>query len=119
MRNRPQNHLANAGRRECEKDNAREKDRTQSSLPGDMHFEADRIGEVRVETHARRECNGIARDDAHENGAERRRETRGRSDRRQRNACCGEDGGVDEHDVSHREEGRDSGQNLGAPVGPR
>ena len=83
MRDGAQNHLADAGGSEREKDDAGEKHRAQRRLPGDVHLEADGVGEVGVEAHAGRERDGIARDDAHQNGAECRRETGGRRDRRQ------------------------------------
>ena len=117
VRNGAQNHLADAGGGEREKDDAGEKHRAERRLPGNVHLEADGVGEVGVEAHAGRERDGIARDDAHQDGAERRREAGGRGDRGQRNAGGGKDGRIDQHDVGHREKGRDAGQDLGAPVG--
>jgi hypothetical protein len=33
------------------------------------------------------------------------------------NTGCGENGGIDEHDAGHREEGGHAGEDFGAPVG--
>ncbi len=117
MGNGAQDHLADAGGGEREEDDAGEEDRAERRLPRDMHLEADGVGEVGIEAHARGERDGIARDDAHENGTERRGEAGGGGDGGQRNARGGENGGIDQHDVGHREEGGDAGKNLGAPVG--
>ena len=71
---------------EREKDDAGEKDRAQSGLPGNVHLEADGVGEVGVEAHAGGERDGIARDDAHQDGAEGRREAGGGGDGGQRHS---------------------------------
>ena len=117
MRNGAQNHLADSGGSEGEKDDAGEEDGAQRGLPGDMHLEADGVSEIGVEAHAGRECDGIARDDAHQNGTECRREAGGRRDRSERHPGGGENGGIDQDDVRHGQEGGDSGQNLSAPIG--
>lgn len=69
VRNGAENHLADADSGEREKNDAREKHRSQRSLPGHVHLDAHRVGEIGVEAHAWRERNGIACDDAHQNGA--------------------------------------------------
>ena len=80
MRDGAENHLADAGAGEGEKDDAGDEDRAEGGLPGDVHLEADGVGEVGVEAHAGRERNGIARDDAHEDGAECRGKAGGGGD---------------------------------------
>jgi hypothetical protein len=112
-----ENHLADAGGGEREKDDAGEKDRAEGGLPGDVHLEADGVGEVGVEAHAGRERDGIAGDDAHEDGAEGGREAGGGGDGGQGHAGSREDGRVDQDDVGHGQERGDAGQDLGAPVG--
>ena len=114
-----QNHLADACRGEHEEDDSRKKDRAQGRLPGDVHLEADDVGEVGVETHPWGQRDGIARHHAHHDGAESRRKAGGRGYGSQRHSSGGENGRVDQHDVGHGQERGDSGQNLGAPVGPQ
>ncbi len=115
--NRTQDHLADAGGGERKKNDAGEKHRAECGLPGDVHLEADGVSEVGVEAHAGGEGDGIARDDAHENGTESRGEAGGGGDSGKRHARGRKNGGVDEHDVGHREKGRYAGEDLGAPVG--
>ena len=112
-----QNHLADADGGEREKDDAGEKDRAQSRLPGNVQLDADGVGEVGVEAHAGRERDGIARHDAHHDGSQTSREAGGRSHGSQRHPGGGQNRRVDEHDVGHGQKGGDAGQNLGAPVG--
>ena len=69
-----------------EKDDAGEEDRAQGRLPGDVHLEADGVGEVGIEAHAGGQRDGIARDDAHQNGAEGRGEAGGGGDGGQRHS---------------------------------
>ena len=59
--NGAQNHLPDARRGEREKEDAGEKDRSQGRLPGDVHLDADGVGEVGVEAHAGGQRDGIAR----------------------------------------------------------
>ena len=115
--NGAQDHLADAAGGEREKDDAGEKDRAEGGLPGDVHLEADGVGEVGVEAHAGRERDGIARDDAHQDGAEGRGEAGGGGDGGEGHAGRRKDGRIDEHDVGHGEERGDAGEDLGAPVG--
>ncbi len=70
VRDGAENHLPDAGGGERKKDDAGEKDCAQGCLPGDVHLEADGVSEVGVEAHAGGERDGIAGDDAHEDGAE-------------------------------------------------
>src|ERR1035438_10787339 len=74
VRNGVENHLADAGGGKCDEDDAGKEDCTEGGLPGDVHLEADGVGEVGVEAHAGRERDGITRDDAHKDGAEGGRE---------------------------------------------
>ena len=117
MRDRAQDHLADSGGGEREKNDAGKKYRTEGRLPRDVHLEADGVGEIGVEAHAGCERDGIARDNAHQDGAEGRGEAGGRGNSGQRHARSGEDGWIDQHDVGHREKRRYASQDLGAPVG--
>jgi hypothetical protein len=119
VRNGAQNHLADAGGGEREKDDSGEKDRAEGGLPGDVHLEADGVGEVGVEAHAGRERDGIAGDDAHEDGAEGGERQVAAVTAARGMPVCREDGRVDQDDVGHGQEGGDAGQDLGAPVGPQ
>jgi len=112
-----QDHLPDAGTGEGEEKDAGKEDGAQGGLPGDCHLEADGVGEVGVQAHARRQRDGIARDDAHENGGEGRGEASGRRSRFHRYAGVLEDGRIYQHDVSHGQEGGDPGQDFGAPIG--
>ena len=115
--NGAQNHLLDATGGDREKYDAGEKDRAQGSLPGNVHLEADGVGEVGIEAHAGGQGDGIAGDNAHQNGAEGSRQAGGHSGSGQRNSGSRKDGRIDQHDVGHRQEGSDAGQNLGAPIG--
>jgi len=119
MGNGAQNHLADAGGGEGEEDDSRKKNRAQRCLPGDVHLKADGVSEVGVEAHAGGERNGIAGDDAHEDGTEGGRQAGGGGDRCKGHAGGREDGRVDQDNVSHGQEGGDAGQDLGTPVGPQ
>ena len=83
VRDGAKDHLPDAGGGERKKNDAGKKDRAQGRLPGDVHLEADGVGEVGVEAHARSERDGIARNNAHQDGTERSGETGGRGDGRQ------------------------------------
>ena len=91
--------------------------RAKGHLPWDAHAFADRISEVGVESHARRQGNRTAGKHAHQDAADGGRQTRRSDDGLEGHAGFLKDGGVHEDDVRHRDEGRESGQNFGAPVG--
>ena len=65
-----ENHLPDAGGGERKKDDAGEEDSAEGGLPGDVHLDTDRVGEIGVEAHARGEGDGVTGDDAHQDGAE-------------------------------------------------
>ena len=115
--NGAQNHLADARSGERQKDDSGEEHRAQRRLPGNVHLDADGVGEIGIQAHAGRQRDGVARHDAHQDGAERRRQARGRSHGGQRHSGIGQNGGVHQHDVGHGQKRRDPGQDLGAPVG--
>ena len=117
MRNGTQDHLPDTGCGEGQEDHAGKKHGAQRRLPWDVHLDADRVGEVGVQAHARGESDGIAGHNAHQDRAERSRQAGGRGGRRQGHARIRQNGRIDQHDVRHGEEGRDSRQDLGAPVG--
>ncbi len=100
-----------------EKNEARKKHSAQRRLPGHVHFEAHGVSEVGVQAHARRERNRIARDNAHQDRRESRREASGRGGCGQRQPGIGQDCRIDQHNVGHGQERRDAGQDLRAPVG--
>ncbi len=117
VRNSAQDHLADARSGERQEDDSGNKHRAQGRLPGNVHLDADGVGEIGIEAHARRQRDGIARHDAHQDGAERRRQAGGGGDGGQRQSGIGQDGRVHQHDVGHGQKRRDPGQDLGAPVG--
>ena len=107
--------LANAAEGEQKEEEAGEKDGAESGLPGDAHALDDGVGEVGVEAHAGSERERVVGQRAHQDGAEGRAEAGGGGDGGQRHPRNGEDGGVDEDDVRHGDEGGEAGENLDAP----
>ena len=112
-----QNHLPDAGRSERQEDHARKEDRSQSRLPGDVHFEANCVGEVGVQAHPRSQSDGVPGHYAHEDGAEGRRQAGGGGDGGQRHPGGRQNRRIDQDNVGHGQKSGDAGQNLGAPVG--
>ncbi len=98
-----------------QKRHARKKHRAQRCLPRHTHPLHHRVGEIRVQPHAGRERNRVARKRSHQNGAERRRQAGGRKHRRNGHARVLENGGIDEHDVGHRDERSDPRQDFRLP----
>ncbi len=117
VRDAAQDQLTDAASGEQQEGHAGDKDGSQGGLPGYVHLEYDRVGEVGIQSHAGCERDGITRDDAHENRPERGRNAGGRGDGGQRDSRLGQDGGVHHDDVSHGDEGRESGEKLRTPVG--
>ena len=107
--------LANAAEGKQKKDDAGEEDRAERGLPGDAHALDDGVGEVGVEAHAGSERERVVGQRAHQDGAEGGAEAGGGGDGGQRHAGLREDGGVDEDDVRHGDEGGEAGEDLGAP----
>ena len=119
MRDRAQDHLPDPGSGQRQEDHAGEEHGTQRRLPRNVHLDADGVGEVGVEAHARRQGDGIPRHNAHQDRAEGSRQARGRGGRRQRHARIRQNGRIDQHNVGHGQESRDAGKNLRAPVSPQ
>jgi hypothetical protein len=109
--------LADASYSENEEDDAGEKDGSEGGLPGDAHAFDDGVGEVGIEAHAGSEGEWVVGGCSHENAAEGRAEAGCGGDGGEWHAGFGEDGRVDEDDVGHRDEGGESGEDFGAPVG--
>ena len=82
-----------------------------------MHAEDDGVSEVGVEAHAGGEGERVVGEGSHEDAAECGAEAGGDGDRGERHAGLGEDGGVHEDDVGHRDEGGEAGEEFGAPGG--
>ena len=99
-----------------EEGDAGDEDGSEGGLPGNVHLEDNGVGEVGVESHAGREGDGIAGDDAHEDAAECGRQAGGGGDGGERDSGFGENGGVHQDDVSHGDEGSDAGEELRTPV---
>ena len=100
-----------------EEEDAGDEYRAQGRLPWDVHLEADGVGEIGIQAHAGGKRDGVAGDDAHEDGAERRRQAGGRGNGGKGHSGVGQDGRVHQHDVGHGQESCNPGQDLGAPVG--
>ena len=108
--------LADSGEGKGEEDDSGEEDGSQCALPGDAHAFDDGVSEVGVEAHAGGECQGVVGERSHEDAAEGRAEAGGGGDGGKRHAGFAEDGRVHEDDVGHRDEGGETGENLGLPV---
>ena len=74
----------------------------------------DGVGEEGVEPHARRESNRQVGEKAHDEAADGGSETGGDEDSAVIHAGFGEDVGVDEDDVGHRQKGGNAGDGFGA-----
>ena len=74
----------------------------------------DGVGEEGVEPHARRESNRQVGEKAHDEAADGGSETGGDEDGAVIHAGFGEDVGVDEDDVGHRQKGGNAGDGFGA-----
>ena len=109
--------LADAGEGEREEDDSGEEHGSEGGLPGDVHAFDDGVGEVGVETHAGCEGEWVVGGRSHEYAAEGRAEAGGGGDGGEGHSSFREDSRVNEDDVGHRDEGGESGEDLGAPVG--
>ena len=98
---------------------AGEKHRAQRRLPRHAHALHHRVGEVGVQPHAGRERDGVAREAAHQETADRGRKAGGGGHRGQRHAGLVQDRRVDEDDVRHRHERGEAGQDFGPPIGAK
>ncbi len=109
--------FADAEDRDQEKQHARAEHRGQRLLPGVFVAKHHGEGEERVEPHAGRERNRVIGVERHHQGRHRRRDA-GRDEHRARvHAGLAEDLRIDEHDVDHRQERGQTGDEFGADVG--
>jgi hypothetical protein len=109
--------LANATEGEQEEDDAGEEDGAQGGLPGDVHALDDGVSEVGVKAHTWRQGKRIVGQGSHHDGTESSAEAGAGGDGRERHAGLGQDRGVHEDDVGHRDEGGEAGEELDAPGG--
>ena len=116
-RNRRNNHAPDAHRGEKQERDSRQKDRAQRRLPWHVHPFDDGVRKIRIQSHAGRQRDGVAREHAHQNAAERGAQTGGSDHSGQRHSGLMQDGRIHEDDVRHGDEGRRSGEDLGPPIG--
>ncbi|MCY1233333.1 hypothetical protein D9M72_458710 [compost metagenome] len=110
-RNQPASH---PGYGEDQEDHTRDEDRAQRLLPGEAEGSDDGEGEEGVEAHAGRHADRPVGDERHDGGAECGGDTGCDEDGIPIHARARQDVGVDEDDVGHRQECRDTGDHLGA-----
>ncbi len=103
--------------RQQEENRARQEHRAQRGLPGVAHGQHDGVGEEGVQAHARRQRDGVVGDQPHDRRTDGCGQTGGDEHRAVIHAGFGKDARVDEEDVGHRQEGGDTGQDLGAQRG--
>jgi hypothetical protein len=90
--------------------------RRQRLLPGIFVAEHHREGEERVQPHAGRQRDRVIGVERHHRAAHRCRDA-GRDEHGTLvHAGIGQDGGIDEHDVNHREERGHAGDHFGAHI---
>ncbi|MNQ71052.1 hypothetical protein D3C85_857090 [compost metagenome] len=77
----------------------------------------DGVGEERVQSHARCQRNRVVGDQAHDGGADGGCQAGRDKHRALVHAGLAENARVDEQNVGHGQEGRDTGKNLGTHVG--
>ena len=127
VRDRLDDRLAEADRRDEDKQDAGDEDDCQRLSVGITHGEDHRVGEEGVEPHAGRLRKGDLRVHRHQEGAEEGDQAgckeyavldlRGVFRLSHDVEGVGEHGRVDDDDVRHRHEGREAGQHLGLHVG--
>ena len=117
MRDAGDQPASDAGDGEDHEDDARDEDRAQRLLPGKAERRHHREGEEGVEPHARRHADGPVGDQRHHRRAERGRDAGGHEDRVAVHAGGGQDLGVDEDDVGHRQKCRQARDQFGAHAG--
>jgi hypothetical protein len=117
MRNAVDDMLAHFKQADDDEQAARDEHRAQRRLPRHAHAQHHGVGEVGVQAHARRHADRVVGVQAHDDGAQRRREAGSDEYRVLGHAGIAEDGGVDENDISHRQEGGDPGNDFGTNSG--
>lgn len=108
--------FADAEDRQQEKQHGRDKYRTQRHLPGMAQVQDHGVGKEGVQAHARCQGNRVVGDQTHDRRADGRCQTGGDKQRALVHAGLAENARVDEQDVGHGQECRDTGQNLGTHV---
>src|SRR3954471_24514199 len=111
--------LTDAEQGQQQERNAREEDGTQSSLPWDAKSFHDRVGKVGVQSHSRRECKRIAREQTHSDAAESRGQAGGPYHCGVGHAGIVKNTRMHDDYVRHGHDGGESGSNLGAPGGAK
>lgn len=100
-----------------QEDQAGDEHDRQTLLPGVAHFGADGVGEERIQTHAGSLRKGNVRHEGGQEAADGGGDAGGQHDGGLIHARLGQEVGVDEDDVSHREERRQAADHFRADVG--
>jgi hypothetical protein len=117
LRNRVDQIFSDPAERDEEKDHARTEHPGKRLLPGIAVGEDDREGKEGIESHTRRERDGVIRHKSHHQARYRRRDA-GRDEHRAFvHARICQDLRVDENDVDHGEKSREPGKEFRAHVG--
>ena len=96
--------LANARDGEQKKDHAGKENHAQRGSPGNVHAQANRVGEVGVERHSRRERDGIVGVKSHHQRGDRGGKASCEDHALERHSRLGQDLRIHHDDVGHRQE---------------
>ena len=112
--NRHRDALAQRRRRDEQEEHARPEDDAERDRPRHAAADDQRVGEERVQAHARRDAEGQPRVEPHQQRHREAHEHGGGERAGEGNAGAGrrQDRRVHDDDVGHREEGRDAGDDL-------
>lgn len=114
-----QDHLTNSERSEHQENHSGKKYGSERCLPGNTHSDDNGVSEICIETHAGSESDGVTSEGSHENASDCRGEAGCGGDGRKGQTCLTEDRGVNQNDIRHGYESRQSGKQLGAPAGAK
>ncbi len=110
-------HFPHAEQGDGDEQAAGDKHRTQRNLPRVVQVADHEVGEIGIQAHARRQCDGVIGVQGHDQGADGSGDAGGDEDRVARHAGVAQDGWVDEYDIGHRQERGQAGHDLGLDVG--
>ena len=112
QRDRIDNPGADARQTEDQKQDTGDENRAERHLPAVVQPFYDAIGEIGVHPHARRERQRIIREERHQHSREGGGETGRDKDGAAIHPRAAQDQRVDEHDVGHRQIGRQAGEDF-------
>jgi len=95
-----------------EEENTREEHYPERSPPRNVHVQANGVGELGIERHARCQCDGIVCIKPHHQSGNRGGEAGRENDAIDGHSCLGEDLRVYDDDVRHRQKSREAAENL-------